>query len=151
MVTLVRIGAGKLKLIFLQKRKDTYYLHSEKTVDKDSEAFTKDGKTYKIDRDRAAWDNGPVIFDVDNCEAILFESLKDKKNPHDLANYMKSSALSRLVQGHLLKILLIVIGAMAVGIIITGAWGIYNMQVANKQLADITLKYMNATTGGLIH
>jgi hypothetical protein len=144
-------GGKKQKLVFLQKRKDAYYLHSEKMVNVDSDVYKEGKKAYRIDHERTAWDNGPIFFDVDNCEAIVFEKLTSKKNPKDLESYMQSTALSRLVQGHLLKIMLIAVGLMALGIIITGAWGIYNLNVANKQLADITLKYMNATTGGLIH
>jgi hypothetical protein len=144
-------NSGTQKLIFLQRRNDTYYLHSEVNIDKDAEAYEKSGKRYRINRNLAMYDSGPIVYDVDNCEPIVFETLTAKKSPVDLSNYMKSSALGRLIQGHLLKILLIVVGLMAVGIIITGAWGTYSVGVANKQLADITLKYMNATTGGLIH
>ena len=140
----------KRKLVFLEANTEGYTLKEVKEVGPDAEVVKVKNKVFHVNKGVSAWADGPLIFDVDHAEPLTFEKIKDKKNPKDLGAFMQSSGLERLVHGNMQKILIFAIIGLVVAVAVVGMWGIYNLNEANKQLAIITMKYMNATTGGLI-
>jgi hypothetical protein len=136
---------AKRTIVFLQFTASGYTVKEKREVDADAEALRMGDKAFFINKESGLWDGGPIVFDSEHAEPLLLEKVKDKKNPRDLALFMQSTALDRLVKGHMQKLLLIVIGGLVIAVFLTGIWGMWSLQGANKQLLDLSLKWANST------
>lgn len=141
----ITIFEKKQDIILLQFKNDYYELIRKMKVPVGDEIFSYRNKSFKIEPDKVLWKGGAIVYDIENVTPISLETLTKKKRPEDLATWMKSSALQRLVSGDLVKIYLIVICiCVALGIIGT-VMGQYQLQQANENLAHLTEHWMNST------
>ena len=145
----ITIFEKKQDVILLQLKNDYYEFITKIKVVATDQVFVYRDKAFKIDPNMTLWRGGSIAYDIENATPITFETLVKKKRPEDLASWMKSSALQRLVSGDLVKIYLLVICVcVALGIIGT-ALGQYQLQQANANLAHLTELWMNTTRAKL--
>jgi len=141
----ITIFEKKQDVILLQLKNDAYEVVKKMKVVQTDQVFVYRDKAFKLDPNMILWRGGAIAYDIDSVTPLTFETLAKKKRPEDLASWMKSSALQRLVSGDLAKIYLIVI-CICVGLGILGtALGQYQLQQANSNIAHLTEHWINST------
>jgi hypothetical protein len=152
MVNIVWKSKPKTVIHLLEKSKDGYTFLETKKLDYEVQVFSVGKKTFKVQKDAGIWvkNHVEIYYDVNHAEALTFGEIAKLKRPEDLQNFMKSQGLDKLVRGNLINIYLIIIVGLIILLVITAGYGMQQLQTANNNLAELTLKYMNATTGGRI-
>jgi hypothetical protein len=111
------------------------------------EIFEYKNRTYQMKTEKGVLTkhNDLLFFyDVLISEPLTFHTISLVKSSH-LKDVLDNNNLQQLNTKNITKTYYIMMGALVLGIIIMGAWGIWNMGESNKRILELTLKIANMT------
>ena len=135
----------KIPIIILYKTQLGYKVLKKANIPATQDFYHYKDKAYTVNPLYAAWENGPLIYDMKNTEPLFFMGNKETILAKDVETELRSDALTRLTKSGLMKIFIIAIIIVAIGGVIGTMFGQYQLAQQNAKM----LQLLNQTITGL--